>query len=33
MNEIESVCPKIIFLLGEKVYSSVGKYLKIQFEK
>lgn len=33
MNEIESMCPKIVFLLGEKVYSSVGKHLKIQFEK
>lgn len=33
MNEIESMAPKIVFLLGEKVYSSVGKHLNIQFQK
>lgn len=33
MSEIESMDPKIVFLLGEKVYSSVGKHLNIQFEK
>ncbi len=25
--------PKIVFLLGEKVYSSVGKHFKIKFDK
>lgn len=33
MSEIESMEPKIVFLLGKKVYSSVGKHLNIQFEK
>lgn len=33
MSEIEIMCPKIVFLLGQKVYSSVGKHLNIQFEK
>lgn len=32
-KEIEELHPKIVFLLGEKVYSSVGKYLGIEFEK
>jgi DNA polymerase len=33
IGEINELKPKIVFLLGEKVYSSVGKYLNIQFEK
>ena len=33
INEIQTMSPKIVFLLGEKVYSSVGKHLKISFEK
>lgn len=33
INEIDIMSPKIVFLLGEKVYSSVGKHLKIEFEK
>lgn len=33
MGEIKSMDPKIVFLLGEKVYSSVGKHLNIKFEK
>lgn len=32
-REIEQLNPKIVFLLGEKVYSSVEKHLNIQFEK
>ena len=32
-SHISSMSPKIVFLLGEKVYSSVGKHLKINFEK
>lgn len=32
-NEIDTLSPKIVFLLGEKVYSSVGKKLKLSFEK
>lgn len=31
--ELESLSPKIVFLLGEKVYSAVGKFLGIKFEK
>lgn len=33
LSEIYTMSPKIVFLLGEKVYSSVGKHLKIEFEK
>ena len=33
ISEIHTMSPKIVFLLGEKVYSSVGKHLKIEFEK
>ena len=33
VGEIQAMSPKIVFLLGEKVYSSVGKHLKINFEK
>lgn len=33
ISEIHEMSPKIVFLLGEKVYSSVGKHLKIEFEK
>lgn len=33
IDEINTMSPKIVFLLGEKVYSSVGKHLKIDFEK
>lgn len=33
VNEIYAMSPRIVFLLGEKVYSSVGKHLKIEFEK
>lgn len=33
LSEIHTMSPKIVFLLGEKVYSSVGKHLKIDFEK
>jgi DNA polymerase len=32
-KEINVMSPKIVFLLGEKVYSSVGKHLQIDFEK
>lgn len=32
-SEIESLTPKIIFLLGEKVSSSVSRHLDIHFEK
>ena len=32
-NEIDELKPRIVFLLGEKVYSSVGKHLDIKFEK
>ena len=32
-NEIEELKPRIVFLLGEKVYSSVGRHLDICFEK
>ena len=33
ISEIELLSPKIVFLLGEKVYSSVEKYLNISFDK
>lgn len=33
ISEIHTLSPKIVFLLGEKVYSSVGRHLKIDFEK
>lgn len=33
VGEIRAMSPQIVFLLGEKVYSSVGKHLKINFEK
>ena len=33
ISEIHTMSPKIVFLLGEKVYSSVGRHLKIEFEK
>ena len=33
ISEIHTMSPKIVFLLGEKVYSSVGKHLKIEFKK
>ena len=32
-SEISSKNPKIVFLLGEKVYSSIEKYLGLQFDK
>lgn len=32
-TEIAELSPKIVFLLGEKVYSSVGKHLNIDFHK
>lgn len=32
-TEIEELSPKIVFLLGEKVYSSIEKQLNIKFEK
>lgn len=31
--EIKTLSPKIVFLLGEKVYSSVERHLNITFEK
>ena len=33
IKEIQEMSPKIVFLLGEKVYSSVGRHLKIKFKK
>lgn len=33
LSEIDIMSPQIIFLLGEKVYSSVAKHLKIEFDK
>jgi len=33
INEIKTLNPKIVFLLGEKVYFAVGKHLDIRFEK
>lgn len=32
-RELEELSPKIVFLLGEKVYSSVGKHFNIKFNK
>lgn len=32
-NEIHTMSPQIVFLLGEKVYSTVAKKMKIEFEK
>ncbi len=32
-KEIEELSPKIVFLLGERVYSSVGKHFNIEFDK
>jgi len=32
-KEIKELSPKIVFLLGEKVYSSVGRYFNIKFDK
>ena len=32
-KEIHAMSPKIVFLLGEKVYSSVGRHLNTVFEK
>lgn len=32
-HEIQVLSPKIVFLLGEKVYSAVGKKLDIKFKK
>ncbi len=33
INEIYAMTPKIVFLLGEKVYSTVAKKKKIMFER
>lgn len=33
LSEIHTMSPKIVFLLGERVYSSVGNHLEIEFEK
>lgn len=33
VSEIHTMHPRIVFLLGEKVYSSVGRHLNIQFVK
>lgn len=33
LSEIHTMSPKIVFLLGQKVYSSVAKKMKIKFEK
>lgn len=33
ITEINRMSPKIVFLLGEKVYSSVGRHLNVNFEK
>ena len=33
MDEIDYLQPRIVFLLGEKVYSAVGKCIKVRFEK
>lgn len=33
LAEIHAMSPKIVFLLGERVYSSVGRHLNIKFEK
>ncbi len=31
--EIDELSPRIVFLLGEKVYKSIGKFMDIEFEK
>lgn len=31
--EIHTMSPRIVFLLGEKVYSAVGRHFNIQFDK
>lgn len=33
LSEIHAMSPKIVFLLGEKVYSTVAKKMNIEFEK
>lgn len=33
MTEIKLMSPRIVFLLGEKVYSSVEKHLMVKFDK
>lgn len=33
VNEIHTMSPRIVFLLGEKVYSSVGRHFNIHFDK
>lgn len=33
VSEIHAMSPRIVFLLGEKVYSSVGRHFNIQFDK
>lgn len=33
VSEIQELSPRIVFLLGEKVYSAVGKKLNLSFEK
>lgn len=33
VSEIHTMSPQIVFLLGEKVYSSVGRHFNIQFDK
>ena len=33
VSEIHTMSPRIVFLLGEKVYSTVGRHFKIQFDK
>lgn len=33
LSEIHTMSPQIVFLLGEKVYSTVAKKMKIEFEK
>lgn len=32
-KEINELSPKIVFLLGEKVYSSVGRHFELEFDK
>lgn len=33
LNEIHAMSPQIIFLLGERVYSTVGKNMNVEFDK
>ena len=33
LSEIHTMSPQIVFLLGEKVYSTIAKKMKIEFEK